>query len=521
MAGLWNQQTDDEPLIDVSVPINGVNNAQPPSAIGPSLAQLAENRLAGLDGLNRPRPGIIRLAQTTGSFASLDSIHHLGTGVFLCSDGPNWYTYDSRSNVLTSITGGPAYTRGTQVYAALSNATLYFTNGTLLSKYLPATGFGTNTLPGEYPSALYPIWAVDRLIYVWQNSLVVSDVLDPEVWDPITQTVTLDPQASDYITGQTLWQVQRIAVFRNGSTYVVETGPGLNVVDWEINRVSGTIGCCCHGTIAQAGMEVYFLSETGRGVYQLSQLPTSEQYGVLNPISAPIKPYIERINWSAIQNARAQVWNDLYLLSVPLDGAAYNNYMLVYSISLATWQGTWCFEDANDNDIGARTFSIDRTNPNQSFLLVATRDGFLSQFTYPPKRQYYDQNIDNTKAPYHSSLTSRAFTFGQSVNPLNQIQPYRSDVQFLESLDPVQITVWADRTIQIAQRTVETTTYLLSLTIPGFPFDLDREGYKVVPISLLGIGLCNEMQLEFDGTGNWTLYQIECAAWESMPLITV
>ena len=70
----FNDQMDDPVLIDGSVPISGVDNAQPPSAIGVTLASDAVNRLASLDGLNRPRPGTIRLQHASVSF---DSIHHV------------------------------------------------------------------------------------------------------------------------------------------------------------------------------------------------------------------------------------------------------------------------------------------------------------------------------------------------------------------------------------------------------------------------------------------------------------
>src|SRR5206468_6883429 len=174
----WNSNLDDEPLTDASVPIAGVDNAQPPSAIGPTLAADALNRLTQQDGLNRPRPGIKRLVQTLAPTSGFDSIHHLGQGVFLINDGPKWYSYDSRSNVLSSLSGGPAYAAGAQVYSALAQSTLYFSIGTQLSKYVPGTGFGTNTLPSQYPSALYPLWVSERLCYAFDNTLVVCDIMD-------------------------------------------------------------------------------------------------------------------------------------------------------------------------------------------------------------------------------------------------------------------------------------------------------------------------------------------------------
>jgi len=522
---VWNSQLDDEVLIDGTVPIAGVDNSQPPNAIGPTLAANGENRLTQQDGLNRPRPGIIRLVQTAAPTKSLDSMHHLGVGVFLINDGPKWYSYDSRSNVLTTLSGGPAYAAKAQVYSALADKTLYFSIGTALSKYLPGTGFGTVTLLAQYPTALYPIWVVERLVYVFGNTLVVSDILSPEVWDLATQTLTIDPIASDIITGQCIWQTQRIAVFRSGSTWVVETGPNLPVLDWELNRVSGTIGCCCHGTIVQCGADVYFLSETGRGVYALSQAPASTQQGVWQPLSLPIKHYIDRINWSAIANARATYWNDLYLLSVPLDGVTYNNFILIYSVTLGTWQGLWCL-DINGVDTAVRDFARDRTNPDATLLLIGTVDGIVSRVTYPIERRYFDQNIDGSKVGINSDLLSRSFTFsGSNVSQqytvggiINQIQPHSARFQFLESDDPVDITIWADRTIELLKKSTPTNNYRLSLTIPGFPFDLDKEGYYNLPISLMNVGICTEMQVELAGPGNWTLYQIKCSAFEAMPL---
>jgi hypothetical protein len=510
----YNSGLDDEPIADASVPISGIDNSQPPSAIGKTLAASAENRLTSMDGLNRPRPGTIDRFNTLSSF---DSIHHLGDGQFLWNSAGTWGKYDSRSNANTALSGGPAYSLGDQIYSALADKVLYFTRGDQLRKYDPAIGFGINPIPSQWPDASYPLWAFSRLIYVNKNTLVISDILDPEVWDPATQELTLDPIESDVITGLIMWQRQTLAVFRNGSTWIIETGPNLAVVDWTINRASSTVGCCAHGTIAQCGSEVYFLSETGRGVYALSQMPTSNQAGVWRPISEPIRKYIDRINWSAIKNARSTYWNDLYMLSVPLDGAIYNNYILCYSITMGTWQGQWCF-DIGGSDHGFRDSARDRTNPDKTVLLFGNTNGIISEFTYPSERKYYSLSIAGTRTSYYSQLTSRAFTFSDAIN---LIEPHSALLQFLESEDPVDITTWADRTIQLKRQNTSTNNYKLSLTIPGFPFDLDREGYYLLPMSLSYLGVCNEIQIELEGEGNWTLFQIKATAFEHAPMISI
>ena len=527
----FNTNLDDEPTIDGSAPIAGVDNSQPPSAIGPTLAADAENRLASLDGLNRPRPGIIRLQQASVSF---DSIHHMGDGKFLYNDAGAWFLYDSRSNVMAPAAGGPAFTHGQHIYSALSDTKLYFARGGNgrtggpLYKYVVGTGFATVVLPAPYTLAQYPIWALYRLIYAYENTLIISDILDPEVFNLTTQTLTLDPIKSDYITGMCLWQGQQIAIFRNGSTWMAQTGPNLPVVDWELDRASATVGCCTHGTIVQCGVDVFFLSETGRGVYALSQMPTSNQMGVWQPISQPIKRYIDRINWAAIQCARATYWNDTYQLAVPLDNSTYNNYTLIFSVTTNTWQGIWTHKDAVGNPISVRDFGRDRTNINETMLLIGTLDGTIAKVSYPTDRQYWDQNIDGTRTPYESSLMSRAFTFGGIASEqytyggsINQIQPHSAKIQFIESDDPVDVTVWGDRTIELVKKNSPTNNYLLTLTIPGFPFDLDKTGFYNFPLSLSGTGICNELQLELSGTGNWTVFQMRVAAFEAMPLTTI
>ena len=125
-------------MTDGSVPISGVNNAQPPSVIPANLAADAFNRLAEPDGVNRPRPGAIQRVETPVSF---DSIHHVGNGKFLWNDAGNWFLYNSRTLTNSALTAGtiPAFAHGDQVYSALCDQVLYFTRGRYLWKFDPST----------------------------------------------------------------------------------------------------------------------------------------------------------------------------------------------------------------------------------------------------------------------------------------------------------------------------------------------------------------------------------------------
>jgi hypothetical protein len=109
---------------------------------------------------------------------------------------------------------------------------------------------------------------------------------------------------------------------------------------------------------------------------------------------------------------------------------------------------------------------------------------------------------------------------GLSQIGLNQIQPHSARLQFLDSVDNVDITVILDRAIEPLILSTPTSGALLQLTIPALPFDLDVSGYYYYPISLMNVGICAEIQIELAGTGNWTLFQLKVAAWEAAPLMT-
>ena len=92
-------------------------------------------------------------------------------------------------------------------------------------------------------------------------------------------------------------------------------------------------------------------------------------------------------------------------------------------------------------------------------------------------------------------------------------EPYNAKFTFLESDNPVTITAILDRQ-QTSYSTVETTSLgSTNLVIPALPFNLGGTGYKIDSIALLKLGLCNELQFQLRGTGNWTLAKILCSAF--------
>ena len=82
----------------------------------------------------------------------------------------------------------------------------------------------------------------------------------------------------------------------------------------------------------------------------------------------------------------------------------------------------------------------------------------------------------------------------------------------------MDVSAILDRTIALKKYNTATCQPGLSLPIPGFTFNLTESGYYNFPMSLNNVGLCSEIQLELEGVGNWSLYQMKLTAFEAAPV---
>ena len=151
----------------------------------------------------------------------------------------------------------------------------------------------------------------------------------------------------DPVTGLASWVGFNLVVFCKNSCYVVDTGgtPAANgnaptTADFTIRTISATTGCVSHGSIAQVGEDLFFLSRTGvRSIRRtMEENMVASDVGV---ISYPIQDVIDEINWAAVENATSVFWNNRYLLSVPTGGSTVNDTTIVYNTNTQSWMGVW------------------------------------------------------------------------------------------------------------------------------------------------------------------------------------
>jgi hypothetical protein len=176
----------------------------------------------------------------------------------------------------------------------------------------------------------------------------------------------------------------------------------------DLTREYGLIG---RQAWAKVGADVWFLVE-GAGVLSVGATINNATQARREPISRDIEAYVRRIHWAYADKAVAGYDGARFYLAVPLDGATYNNAILVYSTISGTWQGYWQSDilDAGwmlktDYAGGRRLFLVNRANladwqTNGAVLVL--NEGFADE-------------LGGTEYEIADSLTTRAYRMGTMV----------------------------------------------------------------------------------------------------------
>ena len=236
----------------------------------------------------------------------------------------------------------------------------------------------------------------------------------------------------DPVTGLASWVGFNVVVFCKNSCYVVDTAPvpatSSSVTPaastFKIRTISASTGCVAHGSIAQVGEDLFFLSRTGvRSIRRtMEENMVASDVGV---ISYPIQDVIDEINWAEVENATAIFWNNRYLLSVPTGTSTVNNTTLCYNTNTQSWTGVWqgTVEEASGtpaSTINPYQFVVTQFSGGKPYLISLDKVGNPLQF-----RDFIeDINLVDTDFQDKTTTTfvdtgwqavTRAFTFNEQV----------------------------------------------------------------------------------------------------------
>lgn len=329
----------------------GVDMLTDPERLEPGMIAFGKNTRMR-NGKIEPRRGIQEL-----EWAEMDDITNFwGSCVYASGSGYEWLLRCTDDAVIISrpevsaaipLPGGVTISAEVELIQA-NNKIIMFRGESLAPLVWTPTADPANPAENAFGAAPSPqggreaisqswtgLWTRNRLIVPHsRDEAGVSDVLDAFSYDP-NNDLYLEKGAADSLVGQYPF-FDDVIFFKDKSIH--KAGPISGDLSDLVNRpLTSELGLSAQRAVAAIGRDLWFLSESG--VMAFSQVLDNQLQGVAPPISQPMQPLIERITWASVSGAAAAVWGGRYYLAVPVDGAAYNNAVLVYDALPGTWQG--------------------------------------------------------------------------------------------------------------------------------------------------------------------------------------
>ena len=258
----------------------------------------------------------------------------------------------------------------------------------------------------------FGISQVNRAIVEYaRNQIIISQVENVESYDTINGVFTFGPGTADYLIGVTPYQDQQTLVFLRHSIWLINAVSG-DVSAMTTQIITNQVGCLSKRTIATCGANVLFLSDFGVFILQ----PGYELLlrGNSLPLSAPLNPIMQRINYSATNVPCAQYVNNRYYLAVPLDGNTRNNAMLVYNFINQQWESV----DTFPNGFYCDYLAVMLNASGVPTLYCLSFEGGLYAYEQNEQDDFAAASQPASQYLINGLLTTRRYTFG--TNGLKQ-----------------------------------------------------------------------------------------------------
>ena len=316
----------------------GVNMRLDPAQLGPGYVSEAIN-CRFRNGVAETRKGFTVLPWlnkiVNGNTTPWGEVH--GTGIFsdpftfqeylvIAADGGVWYTQPNnvpQAMTLpagTTITGRVEFSQAFDVllmHRGTDEPTLVLTRITNAWTLVSQSRDGNGTY--GIPNSTHSLFLQNRLFIPNDgDEIAVSDLNDYTRYVPVLQEFKINQGSADELVAVFKFNDSTIIAFKEHSIYAISNVYG-DLEALQQDELTNQFGLVARKSIAHVGKDLWFLSELG--VMSIAQTEQNKLQGVVLPVSDPIQPLIDRINWRYAANAVSAVWDSKYYLAVPLDDA--------------------------------------------------------------------------------------------------------------------------------------------------------------------------------------------------------
>lgn len=203
-----------------------------------------------------------------------------------------------------------------------------------------------------------------------RDELAISDILDPETFDMISNQFRITAGIADFIVAVQPFYEDAALVFNRNSIHGM-FGLSGSLADVSVRELTREIGCLARKSIVQHGPEILFLSDDG--VYGVGFIDQYNLRGIDVALSDAIQPVIDRINSDLAADSVGIYFSNRYFLAVPLDSVAGandatgNNSILVYNFLNRGWES---IDSVADSRWSILNFHIGRAGERNDLYAV-------------------------------------------------------------------------------------------------------------------------------------------------------
>jgi len=503
--------TDDALLTDGSQSFGGGADEQvdPGLLEGTACAEM-KNIALNRFGVAVTRKGCIKVGDAAPFVARIQGLAELDTAsteVLLCVSGGAFK--ELVGTTWTAESGWSADASADMVNMVQGVNLLYVADGVgNLRSFDGTTWTDLTTGSGNAPIGNLLAWHTSRMflsgVSANNDTVYVSDILEVGAghWNWTTNSFRVGGGEGDAIMAIAAWTGYKLVVFKNNSFYVVEANPTESVAQWVVERISPVIGCVAHRSVVQVGNDLFFLSRDG--VRSVIRTVTTDQNEVSLPLSWPMQPYIDRINWTYASRSCAAFYDNKYLIAVPLDSATDPNYVLVYDTRAQRWSGYW-------TGWTPTIFHVSKL-ANLRNLYFGQSDGKAWEWQADADDDAAASYLDDGTG-YASRIKSRAYSF---ADPLSPKWGWCVNLEFYLSLATASCSAILD---QGGDNILDSSfaTEQVSNQLPvNLPFNLASVRNKRVALDLATLGEFRSIQIQTDATtGRLALKSLFVSAFPS------
>jgi len=188
-----------------------------------------------------------------------------------------------------------------------------------------------------------------------RDSFIMTETEEWDLYNPVTGLWQINSGESNVSTKVMGYYRGGVLNFFRRGIHILENftvPPPLGPLG-DQRMINNFLGLVANTAAAQIGVDVYFLSEPGKGVYRISEA-VQDQIAV-NPlaVSDPIQPFIDSINWPQAQYWATMKTLGVYVyLGVPTDTSidiigTGNNQIAVFNQYSREWESIDSFADPN------------------------------------------------------------------------------------------------------------------------------------------------------------------------------